>query len=122
MVGLDEGALICDFAETYHVLNWRALPARTAATLAMGLGPDSRIVRKMAGVQTTVDTMLLAMIADALRILVWQNTEDGVKGQNKPAMITDRLTNLGSEPLGFDSADEFRRWRSQILGSESDGC
>ena len=122
MVGLDEGALTCDFAETYHVLNWRALPARTAATLAMGLGPDSRIVRKMAGVETTLDTMLLAMIADALHILVWQNTRDGVKGQNKPAMITDRLTNLGSEPLGFDSAAEFRRWRAEMLGSANDGC
>lgn len=118
MVGLDEGALTCDFAETYHVLNWRALPARTAATLAMGLGPDSRIVRKMAGVQTRLDTMLLAMIADALRILVWQNTEDGVKGQNKPEMITDRLANLDSEPLGFEGADEFRSWRAEMLGSE----
>lgn len=122
MAGLDEGALTCDFAETYHVLNWRALPARTAATLAMGLGPDSRIVRKMAGVETTLDTMLLAMIADTLRILVWQNTKDGVKGQNKPAMITDRLANLDSEPLGFDSADEFRSWRAEMLGSENDGC
>ena len=118
MVGLDEGALTCDFAETYHVLNWRALPARMAATLAMGLGPDSRIVRKMAGVQTTLDTMLLAMIADALRILVWQNTEDGVKGQNKPTMITDRLANLDREPLGFEGADEFRSWLAEMLGSE----
>lgn len=121
MVGLDEGALTCDFAETYHVLNWRALPARTAATLAMGLGPDSRIVRKMAGVETTLDTMLLAMIADALHILVWQNTKDGVKGQNKPAMITDRLANLDRETLGFESADEFRKWRAEMLGSENDG-
>ena len=118
MVGLDEGALTCDFAETYHVLEWRALPARTAATLAMGLGPDSRIVRKMADVQTTLDTMLLAMIADALHILVWQNTKDGVRGQNKPAMITDRLTSMESDPVGFEGADEFRSWRAEMLGSE----
>lgn len=119
MVGLDEGALTCDFAETYHVLEWRSLPARTAATLAMGLGPDSRIVRKMAGVQTTLDTMLLAMIADALHILVWQNTKDGVKGQNKPQMITDRLTSTESEEtIGFDSVEEFRSWRAGMLGSE----
>lgn len=118
MVGLDEGALICDFAETYHVLEWRALPARTAATLAMGLRPDSRIVRKMAGVQTTQDTMLLAMIADALHILVWQNTKDGVKGQNKPVMITDRLISMDDESIGFDGAEDFRSWRAEMLGSE----
>lgn len=119
MVGLDEGALTCDFAETYHVLNWRALPARTAATLAMGLGPDSRIIRKMAGVTTSIHTMLLAIIADALHVLVWQNTKDGVKGRNRPPMIAERLSSTeGAESLGFDGADEFRSWRAEMLGSE----
>ncbi|MBO7722484.1 MAG: hypothetical protein J6S27_01735 [Thermoguttaceae bacterium] len=31
MVREDETALICDLAETYHILDWRALPLRTAA-------------------------------------------------------------------------------------------
>lgn len=37
MVAVDEEALICDFAETYNILDWRELPCRTAAILASGL-------------------------------------------------------------------------------------
>ena len=74
MVGLDEGALICDFAEVYHVYDWRRLPASTAATLAMGLGPDSRIMRKISGTPVPMDTLLLAMITDCVRILAWRQS------------------------------------------------
>ena len=118
MVSLDEGALICDFAETYHVFDWRALPVRTAATLAMGLGADSRIMRKMSGVPVTMDTLLLATIADALHVLVWQNTKDGVKGRNRPALIADKLTEAPKEESGFDSIAEFRKWREDLIGSD----
>mgnify|MGYP002517695515 CR=1 FL=1 len=117
MVGLDEGALTCDFAETYHVLDWRALPARTAATLAMGLGPDSRIMQKISGARVPLDTLLLAMIADVVRILAWMQTKDGVKGRNRPASILENLTGTGQddEAASFDSPEAFDAWRASIL-------
>lgn len=43
MILTDEDALICDLAETYHVLDYRSLPLLTAATLASGLRSDARI-------------------------------------------------------------------------------
>lgn len=121
MVGLDEGALICDFAETYHVLDWRALPARTAATLAMGLGPDSRIMQKISGTPANADTLLLTMIADALHVLIWQNTRDGVKGRNRPKSILQTILD-GSperETSSFESVEDFRAWYATMTGGKT---
>ncbi len=118
MVGLDEDALTCDFAEVYHVLDWRALPARTAATLAMGLGPDSRIMRKLSGVPVTMDTLLLATITDALHVLVWQNTKDGAKGRNRPVLIAEKLLDSQTDDEGFDSIEAFKAWRDEMTGSD----
>lgn len=118
MVGLDEEALICDFAEAYHVFDWRSLPVKTAATLAAGLGANSRIMRKISGVSCTMETLLLATIADALHILVWQNTKDGLKGRNRPTLIAEKLTETPKESDGFDSVAEFRKWRDELIGCE----
>lgn len=120
MISLDEGALICDLAETYHVFDWRALPARTAATLAMGLGPDSRIIRKMCNISLPIETMLLVTIADALHLLVWQNTRDGRRGRNRPELIAERLTGRPAEE-GFLSVEEFKAWREEMTGGKQNG-
>lgn len=45
MIRANEDALICDFAETYGVLDYRAHGARLAGTLASGLRSDARIFR-----------------------------------------------------------------------------
>ena len=47
MVAADEDALRCDFAQTYHILDYRRLPLRTAAVFAWGLGEDSRVKRAL---------------------------------------------------------------------------
>ena len=123
MVALDEASLICDLAEVYHVLDWRSLPPLTAATLAYGLGPDSRIVRSINKTPISTELILLAAIVDSLRILVWQNTKDGQKGRNAPKRILDRL--LGKEEektsAGFDSVDEFRAWHESMTGGDGIG-
>lgn len=117
MVGLDEGALTCDLAETYHVFSWRSLPASTAATLAAGLGPDSRIMQKLSGAPAPVNTLLLAMIADSLRVLVWQRTKDGARGKNPPESILEKLYAIqGRTPqVGFDTPEEFMAWRAAMM-------
>lgn len=121
MVNLDEGALICDFAEVYHVLDWRALPVLTAATLAMGLGPNSRIMKKISGTPADAETLLLAMIADALHVLIWQNTKDGVKGRNRPKSIMQTILGGGKdkETESFESIDDFRAWHATMTGGKT---
>lgn len=119
MVAADEDALRCDFAEVYHILDYRALPARQAALFACGLGEGSRIVRRLTGQRATPEQLLLAMIADAVRILVWQQTEDGVKGRNRPSLITDRLTGGDDRGgVGFATAEDFNAWRDAMLGGD----
>ena len=116
----DVAALRCDFLETYHVMDFRALPARQAALFACGLGPGSRIAQKLSGSSVGLDTMLLAVIADAVRLLVWQNTKDGMDGRNRPWSITERLAGGGKqkETLGFDTPEAFDAWRAQMIGGE----
>lgn len=123
MIAADEAALRCDFLETYHIMDYRALPARQAALFACGLGPGSRIAQKLSGSSTALDTMLLAVIADAVRLLVWQNTKDGMDGRNQPWSITERLTGGGKqrESLGFDSPEDFDAWRDQMIGGNKNG-
>lgn len=125
MVARDEGALDCDFAEVYHIYNWRSLPARYAATLAAGLRPDSRSRMALSGDRVTLEQLLLASIADASLLLVWQNTADGHKGENRPQSIMQILldgpTAQTEESAGFDSPEDFMRWREAMTGGEVHG-
>ena len=58
MVALDEDALICDFAETYHIYDYRRLPVEYAATLAYGLRENSRIRMVQSGLKVELNTLL----------------------------------------------------------------
>lgn len=121
MIRLDEAALICDFAETYHVFDYRALPARYAATLAAGLRPNSRIMQKISGATVAPEILLLSAIADACRVLVWQNTKDGQKGRNAPESLLAELTGHRKENKyatgeGFSTVEEFRAWYEKTIG------
>ena len=84
MIRMDETALICDFAETYHIYDYRAMPLRTVAALAAGLRRNSRIMIKMSGVGVDPDTLLLAAAVDRLSFLAWVKTKDGQKNRNRP--------------------------------------
>lgn len=125
MVLRDENALVCDFAETYHIYDWRSLPMRFAATLAAGLRPDSRIMLKLSGTSAPANELLLSIVADAVRVLVWQNSKDGIKGRNPPVSLFERL--IGSSDTtadsvtGFDSPEEFMAWREKMTGGDTHG-
>ena len=124
MIAVDEAALRCDFLEIYHVFDYRELPARQAALFACGLPEGSRIMRKLLGAKATPEQLLLAVIADAVRVLVWQNTEDGRKGTNQPALISPTLVsdNKQADTVGFDSPEAFDAWRASMLsGGEENG-
>ena len=105
MLNTDEEALICDFAETYRIYNYKEIPCKMAAIYAKGL--------KLAGVKVTLEDMLLASIADHTKLLTWMQTEDARKGKNRPKTILPRL--LGEEErkiISFETGEEFEKeWK-----------
>lgn len=119
MIKLDESALICDFAETYHILDYRALPLKTAAVLASGLRDNSRIMMKISGLQISPETALMAAAVDRLSLLFWAKTKDAEKGNNRPesilAKLTGEITTKDSDLQSFDTAEEFEAARQRIL-------
>ena len=114
--------MVCDFAETYGVLDYRALPLLTAATLAQGLPDTSRIKRKISGAGAVdTQTALLAIIADRVGHIAWMFSEAGQKGRDHPASILDTLTGKTEpEAVGYDSAEDFfAAW--DAAGGDIDG-
>lgn len=121
MVITDEDALICDFAETYRIYDYRQLPLRMAAVFASGLRDNSRIKIKMSGLNAAPDTILNAVIADRVGTLVWMQSTDGVKNRNRPASIVDKIINPGAtneNVVTFDSGQAFEDERKRLLGKE----
>lgn len=112
MVRTDEDALLCDFAETYHILDFRALPLRLAATLAAGLREESRIKMKLAGAQVPAGLLLQAHTLDTVRLLWWAKTEDAQKNKNRPKSIAKLLAGQEEEPVceTFRTPEEFHRF------------
>lgn len=119
MLAADSAAVECDLAEIYGILDYRQLPARRVAVFACGLGHESRIGRKMSGAKASDEVLLLAVIADTLRILAWQNTVDGVKGRNRPKSITETILADKRTGAGFSTSDEFEAWRARMIGDNN---
>lgn len=117
MIKLDEDALICDLAETYHIYDYRQLPATKVAVFSLGLRDNSRIKKKISNQPIDFDRLLLAGISDKLSYLLWSKTKDGVKGRNKPKSILEMLTEpkKQSNQLAFNSGEEFEQMRARIL-------
>lgn len=118
MLRIDEEALICDLAETYHIFDYKALPVKTVALFASGLRDNARIKMKLCGQQAPTETVLLAAAVDRLTFLLWLKTEDGQKNRHRPKSIAAQLikTEEDTETVTFDSIEEFERKRTEILG------
>ena len=117
-VASDRDALVCDMAETYGVLDMTALPVTLLATLAAGLGEDSRSRRALSGTPVAANTLLLAAIVDSLAGIL------GALTGAKPAKsMVQALT--GDDPEGplstFDSGEDFFAAREQILKEAEHG-
>lgn len=111
--------LTCDMAETYHVLDWRALGLPLAATLAAGLRENSRTRMALAGAKVPTETLLLGQAADALQLLLWTKTKEAQHGRNRPAPLVPTL--LGRvqecETAGFADGAAYEAARARILRS-----
>src|SRR5690625_5210095 len=118
MISIDEDALICDLAETYHIYDYKQLPPLKVDVFSLGLRNDATIKMKLSGPTVPLDIMLLAGIADRLSTLVWFQTKDGQKGRNRPQMLTNLLTSTKQESdvEAFHSGEEFEKTRKRLGG------
>jgi len=119
MLKRDEEALICDFAETYHIYDLKRLPLTTVAALAVGLRDNSRIKMHMTGAQASTEIMLMAAMVDRLSLLVWFQTKDGEKGRNRPKSIIDALDSKESNTVTYESGEDFIKAREELLNQTS---
>ena len=119
MVAAGEDELICDFAQTYHVLHWRGLPPLLAATLAAGLPEDSRVKRRISGAQQNTNTLLLAHLADSAALLLWRYAKSGTP---KPQSFVELLTGTAEpepEIRVFRSGADFDRALARFVPPQS---
>ena len=122
MIRLDEDALICDFAETYHITDYRSLPLRTAATLAAGLRDDSRIKLKVSGVPVALDVILLAGISDRIDAIKYGLSDE--RDRNKrPVSLVEQLLgekekNNANGAMCFRTGEEFEKAYALARGDD----
>ena len=128
MIAFDEESLECDFAETYHIYDFRELPVKRAALFAKGLREDSRIKLKISGMKTDSKTLLVARIFDELQWLNWSRTKDGSKGINRPKMLSKELVEYREtdkpkdECMRFESSADFKdAWDAIVERIEENG-
>ena len=123
MIAADEDMLICDFAETYGVFDWRALPIPMAATLAAGLRANSRIKLKMNAMNTEMETLLLSFVLDGINTIMWMLSEDGRNGRNRPESVARTFLggNHNNVVASFSSPEDFESARSRILEGVTNG-
>lgn len=119
MIALDENALICDLAETYHIFDYKQLPLTKVAVFACGLSDDSRIMMQLNDQPVETSTLLLAQITDGVRLLVWSKTEDGQNGKNQPPSIASALLGVtqarNKGEVAFDSGEDFKQARRRLI-------
>ena len=114
MIELDEDALICDLAETYQIFDYRSLPVSLVATLSVGLRDNSRIKLRAADSEVSLETLILASIADSLTLLRLGFSKDT---RRKPFLFTELFNkNVNKQVVGFGSPAEFEATLARIRG------
>lgn len=120
MIAADRDALVCDLAETYGILDYKALPVGLLAALSSGLRENSRIRLRLAGQTQDTGLLLLAAAVDRLSWLAWAQTEEARQGEGRPPSLLAAL--LGTEegaaadgPLAFDTTAEYEAARAEIV-------
>lgn len=116
MLGTDRDAVICDLAETYHVLDYTTVPVMTLAALCAGLHDDSRIKMRMMGMNKIAPSFALVRAADMLTIINYALTAK--QGSKLPTLYQDIMNGKRQEKKtgGFASIEEFEEARKRILG------
>lgn len=123
MAAADEDALLCDFAQYYHVPDWKRLPLRTAAALAQGLPEGSRMIRKLSGVRADTGSVLLARLCDGVALIAWMLSEDGRRGVRRPKSVLELLLGRpeNEETELYRSPEDFLAAWDELAGGEVNG-
>lgn len=111
-----ESELICDFAEYYHILDYKSITPGLAGILLEGLKPESRTKSKLTKQKLTIEQILLATIADQLKFYIWAQ---GKRKGKKPEPILDLLLNGKDESnkcKGFNTSSDFEKYWQRITG------
>lgn len=110
--------MICDLAETYHVLNYRELSPDLVATLVLGLNDNSRVRRHYSEQKLTLEQSLMAMMVDSLNLLFWTKTKDAQKNRNKPKSVLEKLTEDAETTKDnlqvFESPEDFEEYMRNL--------
>ena len=86
------------------------------STLASGLSPDSRIMRKFSESILPTDLMLLAGISDKLSMFIWMFSEDGRKNRNRPKLILQELNEKKNNNIqSYNSSKDFEKARLRLI-------
>lgn len=116
MLAISEDAIICDLAETYHILNFEEYPPTLIAKLVKGLRPDARIWTEKSDMDIPYMDLINIAIFDRLNWLCWTKTKDAEKGHNPPESLLARYTEVKNRDYQiFESEDDFERKRQEIL-------
>lgn len=109
MMVTDYDALLCDFAEYYHIYDLESLPLPTIATLACGLRENARIILKLQDQKISTDIVLKAAIFDKLAFIAWAKTKDAQSGSNRPDSLVMKLLNPDkeNEVVAFEDENEL---------------
>lgn len=107
--------MICDLAQTYHILDYSVLKPNILATLVLGLGEESRVMRKLSKSKLSFEHTMLALIFDALQIIAFNQGHK--KNAKKPASVYKKLTTeqKKDELMKFASPESFERWRKEHI-------
>lgn len=118
MRALYRDALICDFAEHYHLYSFDSVPLETAAILACGLPADSRTIRKLSGQKFSTDMILKIRLVDAVQSFehAFVSVHSKKKKIPRPQSLMKMLTKQeDNEIRSFRSGAEFEMERERLL-------
>ena len=108
-----EDEIICDLAETYHILDYRALPPSLVATLVVGLPTDSRLKRKITHTRVTLDQALMAIVVDDFNLFLWSRKKHrGARPKSLYKALTEEHKPK-DELMSFRTPEDYEKWMAR---------
>ena len=102
--------MICDLAETYHIYDYHTVDPKTLTVLVQGLGPNTRLGQKIAGLKAPLDTILLAVLVDDINSVLNALS----KHPKKYKSIAEELIGKPVKTDGFSTPQELENKLDEI--------